>query len=29
YEEWRCGECHEVNEAQFGSCWQCGAASPE
>ncbi|WP_135380550.1 DUF2007 domain-containing protein [Vibrio tasmaniensis] len=29
YEEWRCGECHEINEAQFGSCWQCGAASPE
>ncbi|MDN3701445.1 DUF2007 domain-containing protein [Vibrio artabrorum] len=29
YEEWRCRKCHEINEAQFGSCWQCGTASPE
>lgn len=29
YEEWRCNQCHEVNEAQFGSCWQCGAPCPE
>ncbi|UTT85074.1 DUF2007 domain-containing protein [Vibrio pelagius] len=29
YEEWRCSQCHEINEAQFGSCWQCGSPSPE
>ncbi|GEA49936.1 hypothetical protein VIN01S_07400 [Vibrio inusitatus NBRC 102082] len=22
--EWRCAECDEVNEGQFGLCWQCG-----
>ncbi|MER2497175.1 DUF2007 domain-containing protein [Vibrio neptunius] len=26
--EWCCGECGEANEAQFGVCWHCGAASP-
>lgn len=23
---WRCEECGEQSEPQFGSCWQCGAA---
>lgn len=27
-DEWRCEQCGETNEAQFGVCWQCGAASP-
>ncbi|QIA64806.1 DUF2007 domain-containing protein [Vibrio astriarenae] len=26
--EWQCHECHELNEGQFGACWQCGAAAP-
>jgi hypothetical protein len=21
---WRCGKCHEENEAQFAACWNCG-----
>ncbi|KMV28945.1 DUF2007 domain-containing protein [Photobacterium swingsii] len=21
---WRCVQCHEVNDAQFEVCWQCG-----
>ena len=24
--EWRCGQCGEANEGQFGACWKCGAA---
>lgn len=23
---WRCGNCKEDNEAQFGACWSCGKA---
>lgn len=23
---WRCPECDETNEAQFGVCWNCGGA---
>ena len=22
---WRCEQCGEVSEGQFGQCWQCGA----
>jgi hypothetical protein len=25
---WRCAGCGEDNEANFGSCWQCGADGP-
>jgi hypothetical protein len=25
---WRCAYCGEWVEAQFGACWQCGAARP-
>jgi hypothetical protein len=25
---WRCAECGEESEPQFGSCWKCGAARP-
>jgi hypothetical protein len=25
---WRCAECGEVSEPQFGSCWKCGAERP-
>ncbi|MDF5512366.1 DUF2007 domain-containing protein, partial [Vibrio parahaemolyticus] len=21
---WQCPKCHEINEGQFGACWQCG-----
>ncbi|HHF3148739.1 TPA: DUF2007 domain-containing protein [Vibrio diabolicus] len=24
YQDWQCPKCHEVNEGQFGACWQCG-----
>jgi len=24
-ETWKCGDCGETHEAQFHSCWQCGA----
>ncbi|MGF1753719.1 DUF2007 domain-containing protein [Vibrio makurazakiensis] len=27
--EWQCSHCNELNEPQFGACWQCGQASPE
>lgn len=23
--QWRCAQCGELSEAQFGACWQCGA----
>ncbi|MDN3614603.1 MAG: DUF2007 domain-containing protein [Vibrio gallaecicus] len=29
FEEWVCENCRENNEPQFGSCWQCGAQSPQ
>jgi hypothetical protein len=25
---WRCAECGEESEPQFGTCWQCGAERP-
>jgi hypothetical protein len=25
---WRCTECGEESESQFGSCWKCGANRP-
>ncbi|MDQ3189227.1 MAG: DUF2007 domain-containing protein [Pseudomonadota bacterium] len=25
---WRCSNCGENSEPQFGSCWQCGATRP-
>jgi hypothetical protein len=25
---WRCVECGEESEAQFGNCWKCGASRP-
>jgi Putative prokaryotic signal transducing protein len=25
---WRCADCGETSEPQFGACWQCGAARP-
>ena len=24
-QEWKCGNCGELNEGQFALCWQCGA----
>jgi hypothetical protein len=24
YSDWQCEECGEVNEGQFGLCWNCG-----
>jgi hypothetical protein len=24
FESWRCPDCGEENEGQFGACWQCG-----
>ncbi|MGP8308175.1 putative signal transducing protein [Vibrio sp. YIC-376] len=24
YQDWQCPECSEMNEGQFGACWQCG-----
>ena len=24
--QWRCEQCGEWSEAQFGACWQCGTA---
>ncbi len=24
YQDWRCSECSEINEGQFGACWRCG-----
>lgn len=26
---WRCAQCGEPSEAQFGACWQCGATRPD
>lgn len=26
---WFCNACGESSEAQFGSCWKCGAARPD
>ena len=26
---WTCPSCKEVNEGQFGQCWNCGANCPE
>ena len=26
--EWQCTGCGELSEAQFGSCWKCGATRP-
>ena len=26
---WTCPSCQEVNEGQFGQCWNCGANGPE
>jgi len=26
---WRCAQCGETSEPQFGACWQCGATRPE
>jgi hypothetical protein len=25
---WRCSQCGEYSEPQFGGCWQCGAVRP-
>lgn len=25
---WRCRACDELNEPQFGACWNCGGAAP-
>ena len=27
--EWTCARCREVNEGQFGACWNCGTSCPE
>lgn len=24
YQDWVCPKCSEINEGQFGACWQCG-----
>lgn len=26
--DWCCEQCGETSEAQFGSCWRCGATRP-
>ncbi|MGF1750552.1 MULTISPECIES: DUF2007 domain-containing protein [Vibrio] len=26
--DWTCQHCHELNEAQFGSCWNCQHLAP-
>lgn len=26
---WQCTHCGETSEAQFGSCWRCGAVRPD
>lgn len=26
---WKCKNCGEESEEQFGACWQCGSARPE
>lgn len=28
-EAWTCSSCNQENEAQFGACWNCGAAGNE
>ena len=25
---WTCGQCQEIHEPQFSSCWKCGASKP-
>lgn len=25
--DWHCSQCGEINESQFGVCWQCGTAA--
>ena len=27
--DWTCPSCREVNEGQFGACWNCGAPCPD
>lgn len=27
--DWRCRECGELNEGQFGACWSCSAVDRE
>ena len=27
--QWRCDHCGELNEGQFGACWQCGNPDQE
>lgn len=27
-QDWQCHECGELNEGQFGVCWQCGSIAP-
>lgn len=27
-DDWKCRDCGETNEPQFGVCWQCGATAP-
>jgi RNA polymerase-binding transcription factor DksA len=24
YQDWKCPQCSEINEGQFGACWRCG-----
>ena len=26
--DWRCPNCHELIEGQFGKCWNCGTEAP-
>ncbi|RTZ15749.1 DUF2007 domain-containing protein [Vibrio aquaticus] len=26
-ENWQCNGCGEINEGQFGACWQCGTSA--
>ena len=26
--DWRCPNCHELIEAEFGQCWNCGTEAP-
>ena len=27
--DWTCPRCREVNEGQFGACWNCGTSCPD
>ena len=29
YVSWTCAQCGEINEGQFGICWNCGATPPD